>query len=71
MTGDPDNEPDDEHDGNGEDNPKCGGKDAKEGPVAPSVEARLAEVTGEQSVVAAVGLPDNVEEVAEQGNGAN
>ena len=40
-------------------------------PVAPGVAARLAQVAVQQPVVAAVGLPGDVEDVAEEGNGAD
>jgi len=71
VADEPSDEPDDEHDGNSEDEPECGDKDAEEDPVATCMAAGLGEVAREQSIVAAVRLPDDVEDVAEEWNGAN
>ena len=71
MAEEPGDEPDDEHDGNGEDERDCGGKNTEERPIAPGVASRFAEMACEQSVVAAVGLPDDVEQVAKERNRAD
>jgi len=55
----------------GEDGGERGDEKEQEAPVAPGVAARRSEVAEEQLVVAAVGLPGDVEGVAEDGDGAD
>ena len=57
----PEEEPDKEQQGNGEDCPEGAEEEGEEGPVAPGVAARLAQVAIEEGEIAAVGLPDDVE----------
>ena len=69
--GDPEEDEHQNDDGDGEDGEDCGEEDCEEGVVAPSVAVGLAEVARHQVVVAAVGFPGDVEDVAEEGDGAD
>ena len=64
----PGEEPENQHNWNGEDEGEDRGEDPEESPVAPTVPARFAEVPREQAVVATIGFPDDIEYVAEEGN---
>jgi hypothetical protein len=67
----PADDPDQEHDREGEDHAQRADKKQKKNPVTPGVTARLAQVPVEEAEVTAVGFPDDVEQVAEEGNGAD
>jgi hypothetical protein len=58
-------------DGRGEDDEDRRGQSEQEDPVAPGVAMRLAQVAHDEAVVAAVGFPGDVEEVAEERDGAD
>jgi hypothetical protein len=60
-----------EQNGHGEDGTDDERDAGEEEPVAPVVAMRVLEVLGEQGVVAAVGLPGDVEDVAEERDGAD
>src|ERR1700733_7703989 len=60
-----------EEDWNGKDDAKRGEEQKQKTPVAPGVCAGLEEVALEQAIVAAIGLPGNVEDVAKKRYGAD
>lgn len=63
---------DEQQDDGGGQNREDGGEQAgEEGVVLPGMAARLAEVARHEAVVAAVGFPRDVKEVAEEGDGAD
>jgi hypothetical protein len=64
-------EPCNEQNGDGENGENDEGDSGEKEPVAPVVAMRLLQVLGEQGVVAAIGLPCDVEGVSEEGHGAD
>lgn len=67
----PQHEPDEKHDGDGEDGGKKEQHRQQKKAIAPSVAARLCEVPLQQLIVATVGLPGNVEDVSEERHGTH
>ena len=67
----PEEKPQGEHHGKCQDETQRTEEEREEGPVAPGVAARLAEVALQKEIVAAVGLPCDIKCIAEHGNGAN
>jgi hypothetical protein len=68
---DPEENQQQDYDRSGEDDKDCRGKSEEEGPVAPGVAMRLAQMAHHEAVVAAVGLPRDVEQVSEERDGAD
>ncbi len=64
----PHDQPHHEHHRDGEDQAENGGQDQKESPIATRVPPRLAQVAGQQAIVAPVGLPSDVKGVAQDRN---
>ena len=64
-------EPGDEQNGHGKDGEEHDADGCEEEPVAPLLAAWMLEVAGEQHVVAAVGLPRDVEGISEERHGAD
>jgi hypothetical protein len=71
VADEPGEHPHDENDGNGEDQRHGAGKQKEKSPVLTFVAARLTKMPLEQLVVAAVGLPYDIKDVAEEGDGAD
>ncbi len=69
--GDPEDDDQENDERRGEDREYCGEKAEEEGVVPPGVTVGLAEVARHQLIVAAVGFPGNVEDVAEEGDGTD
>ena len=65
----PQDQPQDNDDRDGKDEGENRGKSQEESPVAPGVTPRLAQVTREQAIVAAVHFPCDVKDVAQNGDG--
>ena len=66
--GQPGDEPDSQHDRDGKYQSERGGQSDQEGAVPSGVPARLLEVAAEEQIVAPVGLPGDVKDVAEDGH---
>jgi hypothetical protein len=69
--GDPENEQQENDEGNSEDGEGEGREGEQEGVVLPGMTARLAQMAGDEAVVAAISLPCDVEDVAEERNRAD
>jgi|SRR5579862_3028004 len=67
----PEQEPDHEHDGNGKDGSQTRGEQRQEEPVAAGMPVGFAQVPLEEEVVSAIRLPENVKDVAEDGDGSD
>jgi hypothetical protein len=67
----PENDHQQHEDRRGENRENHGNEAKQEGPVAPGVAMRLAQVANDEAVVAAIGFPRDVEEIAEERDGAD
>ena len=71
MGADPDEEPDHENHGNGEDEGHRPGQHQQKHPILAGVPAGFAQVAAQEQVVAAIRLEGDVEDIAEDGDGAH
>jgi len=64
-------QPDYESQGNGEDERNTRSKEQEKSPIAPGMPVGFGDGAGEQPVVAPVRFPENIEGVAENGDGSD